>query len=149
MFKGILSRVEYYFKVLKIKEHMCGRKIKIKAVRWAIGLQKIFIWWPNLLNTPFNCCKHLLFANVKKAFNNRNPRDWPFKSLGSDSSLPIGCHVDHPTPVFVSALRPNSWTKSHRARIISPLPLRVAKTGRNHLKEEFTPLLPTGIGERF
>jgi hypothetical protein len=37
----------------------------------------------------------------------------------------------------------------HRARIISPLPLRVAKTGRNHLNEEFTPLLPTGIGERF
>ncbi len=35
----------------------------------------------------------------------------------------------------------------HRARIISPL--RVAKTGRNHLNEEFTPLLPTGIGERF
>jgi hypothetical protein len=38
---------------------------------------------------------------------------------------------------------------SHRVRTISPLPLRVAKTGRNHLKEEFTPLLPTGIGERF
>ncbi len=37
----------------------------------------------------------------------------------------------------------------HRARIISPLPLHVAKTGRNHLNEEFTPLLPTGIGERF
>ncbi len=37
----------------------------------------------------------------------------------------------------------------HRARIISPLPLRVAKTGRNHLNEEFTPLLPTGIGARF
>jgi hypothetical protein len=36
-----------------------------------------------------------------------------------------------------------------RARIPSPLPLRVAKTGRNHLNEEFTPLLPTGIGERF
>ncbi len=38
---------------------------------------------------------------------------------------------------------------THRARIISPLPLRVAKTGRNHLNEEFTPLLPTVIGERF
>ncbi len=35
----------------------------------------------------------------------------------------------------------------HRARIPSTLPLRVAKTGRNHLNEEFTPLLPTGIGE--
>jgi hypothetical protein len=30
-----------------------------------------------------------------------------------------------------------------------PLPLREVKTGRNHLNEEFTPLLPTGIGERF
>jgi hypothetical protein len=39
--------------------------------------------------------------------------------------------------------------KNHRARIISPLPLRVAKTGRNHLNEEFSPLPPTGIGERF
>jgi hypothetical protein len=30
-----------------------------------------------------------------------------------------------------------------------PPPLRVAKTGKNHLNEEITPLLPTGIGERF
>jgi hypothetical protein len=37
----------------------------------------------------------------------------------------------------------------HRAQIPSPLPLRVAKTGRNHLNEEFIPLLPIGIGERF
>jgi hypothetical protein len=37
----------------------------------------------------------------------------------------------------------------HTARIPSPLPLHVAKTGRNHLNEGFTPLLPTGIGERF
>ncbi len=31
----------------------------------------------------------------------------------------------------------------------SPLPLRVAKTGKNHLNKEINPLLPTGIGERF
>jgi hypothetical protein len=37
----------------------------------------------------------------------------------------------------------------HRSRIPSPLPLRVAKTSRNHLNDEFTPLLPTWIGERF
>jgi hypothetical protein len=38
----------------------------------------------------------------------------------------------------------------HRAQTHSPLPLRVATTtGKNHLKEEITPLLPTGIGERF
>ncbi len=36
---------------------------------------------------------------------------------------------------------------AHRVRIPSPLPLRVAKTGRTHLNEEFIPLLPTGIGE--
>ncbi len=29
-----------------------------------------------------------------------------------------------------------------------PLPLHVAKAGRNNLKEEITPLLPTWIGER-
>jgi len=38
---------------------------------------------------------------------------------------------------------------NHTARIPSPLPLHVAKTGRNHLNEEFTSLPPTGIGERF
>jgi hypothetical protein len=38
---------------------------------------------------------------------------------------------------------------THTARIPSPLPLCVAKTGSNHLNEEFTLLLPTGIGERF
>jgi hypothetical protein len=31
----------------------------------------------------------------------------------------------------------------------SPIPLRVAKAGRNILNEEITPLLPTGIGERY
>jgi hypothetical protein len=30
-----------------------------------------------------------------------------------------------------------------------PLPLCLAKTGRTNLNEEFTPLLPTGICERF
>jgi hypothetical protein len=30
-----------------------------------------------------------------------------------------------------------------------PPPLRVGKAGRNHLNEEITPLLPTGIGERY
>ncbi len=39
--------------------------------------------------------------------------------------------------------------RDHTARIPSHLPLRVATTGRNHLNEEFTPLLPTGIGEKF
>ena len=42
----------------------------------------------------------------------------------------------------------NSWL-FHTARIRSPLPLCVAKTGSNHLNEEFTSPLPTGIGERF
>jgi hypothetical protein len=42
-----------------------------------------------------------------------------------------------------------STIAGHTARIPSPLPLHVAKTGRNHLNEEFTPLLPTGIGKRF
>ncbi len=36
----------------------------------------------------------------------------------------------------------------HRAPTHSPVPLRVAKTGKNHLNEEITSLLPTGIGER-
>ncbi len=34
-------------------------------------------------------------------------------------------------------------------RRLPPSPLRVAKTGKNHLNEEITPLFPTGIGERF
>ncbi len=36
---------------------------------------------------------------------------------------------------------------NHGPRIPSPLSLHVAKTGRNHLNEEFTPLLSTGIGD--
>jgi hypothetical protein len=34
---------------------------------------------------------------------------------------------------------------SHKAP--TPPPQRVAKTGKNHLNEEITPLLPTGIGD--
>ncbi len=51
----------------------------------------------------------------------------------------------------VSALQRNVLLLEvfHTARIPSPLPLHVAKTGRNNLNEEFTLLLPTGIGERF
>ncbi len=30
-----------------------------------------------------------------------------------------------------------------------PRPLRVAKPGKNHLNKEITPLLPTGLDERF
>jgi hypothetical protein len=37
----------------------------------------------------------------------------------------------------------------HRVPIASPLPLRVAKTGKNNLNEEITPLVHTGISERF
>ncbi len=33
----------------------------------------------------------------------------------------------------------------HRAPTPSTPPLRMAKTGKNHLNEEITPLLPTGI----
>jgi hypothetical protein len=37
----------------------------------------------------------------------------------------------------------------HRAPSPSPPPLRVAKTGKNHLNEEITSLLPFRIGKRF
>jgi hypothetical protein len=42
---------------------------------------------------------------------------------------------------------PPQGTLEHR--VPTPPPLRVAKAGRNHLNEEITPLLPTGIGERY
>jgi hypothetical protein len=51
--------------------------------------------------------------------------------------------------VSVSVLYIPTMGLPHRPRIPSPPPLSVAKTGRNHLNEKFTPLLPTGIGERF
>ena len=35
----------------------------------------------------------------------------------------------------------------HRAPIPSPLPLRIANKGRNHLNEDITTLLPIGKGE--
>ncbi len=36
-------------------------------------------------------------------------------------------------------------------RVLTPLPppIRIAMAGKNHLNEEITPLLFTGIGERF
>ncbi len=37
--------------------------------------------------------------------------------------------------------------RSHRVPTPSPLPLYVTMVDRNHLNEEITPLLPTGIGE--
>jgi hypothetical protein len=43
-----------------------------------------------------------------------------------------------------------SWNiknKDHRMPTPSPLPLCVAKAGRNHFNEEITPTTPTGIGE--
>jgi hypothetical protein len=58
----------------------------------------------------------------------------------------IGTHTPFPKRVCPPGTKGGY---SHTARIPSPLPLRVAKTGRNHLNEKFTPLLPTGIGERF
>jgi hypothetical protein len=39
------------------------------------------------------------------------------------------------------------WSSPQGALSLPP-PLRVVKTGKNHLNEEITPLLPTGIGER-
>jgi hypothetical protein len=30
-----------------------------------------------------------------------------------------------------------------------PLPLQIATAGKNHLNEEITPLLPTGMDERY
>ncbi len=40
-------------------------------------------------------------------------------------------------------------TNPQGADSLPPHPLRVAKTDKNHLNEEITPLLPTGIGKRF
>jgi hypothetical protein len=37
----------------------------------------------------------------------------------------------------------------HRVPTPPPLPLRVAKAGRNNFNEEITPILPTGIGDRY
>jgi hypothetical protein len=37
----------------------------------------------------------------------------------------------------------------HRVPTSFPLSLRLAKAGRNHLNEEITPLLPTGIGVQY
>jgi hypothetical protein len=42
------------------------------------------------------------------------------------------------------------WIRTTGRRLTPPpVPVRVAKTGKNHLNEEITPLLPTGIGERY
>jgi hypothetical protein len=52
--------------------------------------------------------------------------------------------LSHPMSPSADASSP-----SQRGPTPPPLPLHMAKTGRNHLNKEITPLLPTGIGERF
>jgi hypothetical protein len=49
------------------------------------------------------------------------------------------------TTLYPSPIR----TRNRRVPPPSPLSLRVAKAGRNHLNEEITPLLSTVMGERY
>ena len=58
-------------------------------------------------------------------------------------------HITHQfPPPYLSAVRVTNVCYPQDADP-SSLPLRVVKAGRNHLNEEITPLLPTGIGERY
>jgi hypothetical protein len=94
--------------------------------------------------------KRILVLFIKKILKNmgrgsRNRRSRIRKKPIPNPGVKKRHQIRNPDP-------PDCLNPCHRARIISPLPLRVAKTGRNHLNEEFTPLLrvlPTGIGERF
>ncbi len=49
---------------------------------------------------------------------------------------------------FYKKMLENTKNETSAQGADSPSPLRVAKAGINTLKEEITPLLPTGIGER-
>ncbi len=88
-------------------------------------------------------CKKDRIKEATLRFGRRN-------QMSSSNILSIhGTKYVHIKSTTVYAPRRNWDSPNHMARIPSPLPLHVAKTGRNHLNEKFTPLLPTGIGERF
>jgi hypothetical protein len=78
---------------------------------------------------------HSTYFTVRgQSYFSRHPKYWPPIPLSARRVCCGGRTADRPQAAD---------------RIPSPLPLRVARTGRNHLNEKFTPLLPTGIGERF
>jgi hypothetical protein len=59
-------------------------------------------------------------------------------------------HSEHPTLfLYTNVLLCGICVASTGRRLPPPPPLHVAKTGKNHLNEEISPLLPTGIGEKF
>ncbi len=82
--------------------------------------------------------KKTLPGNVIVVYMARDHKDFGFcKKTG-----PIKSRLSGSTPSYGSCVL-------HRAPTHSPISLRVAKTVKNHLNEEITPLLSTGIGERF
>ncbi len=77
-------------------------------------------------------------------------RDQRVREPGVRDRVQPGLHrqlpdVPHPPRVQDSLLAEGTTPTGCRP---SPLPLRVATAGKNHLNEEIIPLLPGGIGER-
>jgi hypothetical protein len=69
----------------------------------------------------------------------------PQPGRANNSSTPSTLHpIRYSSPIGYC-----SPSDPHGADPLPPSSTCIAKTGRNHLNEEFTPLLPTGIGERF
>jgi len=59
---------------------------------------------------------------------------------------PVSAFAKMRIQLFVLATQAGS---THRVPTPQPPSSTLGKAGRNHLNEEITPLLPTGIGERF
>ncbi len=57
--------------------------------------------------------------------------------------------VHFPRKNAIKCLFPGTTNTERHYMVPPPLPLRVAKAGRNHLNEKIIPLLSTGIGERY
>jgi hypothetical protein len=67
--------------------------------------------------------------------------------MNSASLCSLAGRYDNPIPPRF--LAPIDFLKIPAQGATTPPPSTRGKAGRNHMNEEFTPLLPTGIGERF
>ncbi len=134
---------------------LCSRSCNLLCLRWQNKVPiKFQGFLPVRYGTFFHCC-----GSVNISFGSGSPtvlclHTVPFANIcGCALELlcqtPIKWLSDFPEDPLHKHYLSLPSCPHHRAPTHSPLPLCVAKTGKNQLNEEITPLLSTGIGDRF
>ncbi len=126
---------------LRVKT-LTTRLYHIHTIRYTSSRQNLY---PEFIATlpPFGPIEgHKWFLQISSQWESQTNRS-AFISYGKIQFLPpcISRSLVHVVPPLHQ--RPTG------RRLPPPFPLRIAKTGKNHLNEEIIPILPTWIGERF